>query len=178
MSARDLAFALLVILLWGLNFVVIKIGLDSLPPMLLGATRFTLAAIPAIFFIRRPQVPLRWLVAYGLTISFGQFAFLFSAMDNGMPAGLASLVLQSQAFFTLLLAALLLSEKVRAHNLIGLLVAATGSTMTQSLLALSISNSTARLLAEARLLRLVSSRVSCCQYRARGRGAVKLRLST
>lgn len=126
MSARDLAFALLVILLWGLNFVVIKIGLDSLPPMLLGATRFTLAAIPAIFFIRRPQVPLRWLVAYGLTISFGQFAFLFSAMDNGMPAGLASLVLQSQAFFTLLLAALLLSEKVRAHNLIGLLVAATG----------------------------------------------------
>lgn len=63
MSARDLAFALLVILLWGLNFVVIKVGLDSLPPMLLGATRFTLAAIPAIFFIRRPQVPLRWLIA-------------------------------------------------------------------------------------------------------------------
>ncbi|HCL42103.1 MAG TPA: O-acetylserine/cysteine exporter, partial [Pseudomonas sp.] len=126
MSARDLGFALLVILLWGLNFVVIKVGLDSLPPMLLGATRFTLAAIPAIFFIRRPQVPLRWLIAYGMTISFGQFAFLFSAMDNGMPAGLASLVLQSQAFFTLLLAALLLSEKVRAHNLIGLLVAATG----------------------------------------------------
>ena len=126
MSARDLGFALLVILLWGLNFVVIKVGLDSLPPMLLGAMRFTLAAIPAIFFIRRPQVPLRWLIAYGMTISFGQFAFLFSAMDNGMPAGLASLVLQSQAFFTLLLAALLLSEKVRAHNLIGLLVAATG----------------------------------------------------
>ena len=75
---------------------------------------------------RRPQVPLRWLIAYGMTISFGQFAFLFSAMDNGMPAGLASLVLQSQAFFTLLLAAMLLSEKVRAHNLIGLLVAATG----------------------------------------------------
>ena len=126
MSARDLGFALLVILIWGLNFVVIKLGLDELPPMLLGAMRFTLAAIPAVFFVRRPQIPLRWLVAYGMTISFGQFAFLFSAMANGMPAGLASLVLQSQAFFTLLLAALLLSEKVRAHNLAGLLTAAAG----------------------------------------------------
>ena len=78
MSARDLAFASLVILLWGLNFVVIKVGLDSLPPMLLGATRFTLAAIPAIFFIRRPQVPLRWLIAYGTSWHFG-----LSFGDNG-----------------------------------------------------------------------------------------------
>ncbi|MEH6492561.1 EamA family transporter [Halopseudomonas sp.] len=126
MTPRDLGFALLVILVWGLNFVVIKLGLDELPPMLLGALRFTLAAIPAVFFIRRPQIPLRWLLAYGLTISFGQFAFLFSAMSAGMPAGLASLVLQSQAFFTLLFAALVLGERIRAHNLIGLLIAATG----------------------------------------------------
>jgi O-acetylserine/cysteine efflux transporter len=126
MSPRDLGFALLVILLWGLNFIVIKLGLDELPPMLLGALRFTLAAIPAVFFVRRPQIPLRWLLAYGLTISFGQFAFLFSAMSVGMPAGLASLVLQSQAFFTLLFAALVLGERIRAHNLIGLLIAAAG----------------------------------------------------
>ncbi len=126
MSARDLGFALLVILVWGLNFIVIKLGLDELPPMLLGALRFTLAAIPAVFFIRRPQIPLRWLLAYGLTISFGQFAFLFSAMSVGMPAGLASLVLQSQAFFTLLFAALVLGERIRVHNLIGLLIAAAG----------------------------------------------------
>jgi len=126
MTPRDLGFALLVILVWGLNFVVIKLGLDELPPMLLGALRFTLAAIPAVFFIRRPQIPLRWLLAYGLTISFGQFAFLFSAMSAGMPAGLASLVLQSQAFFTLLFAALVLGERIRANNLIGLLFAATG----------------------------------------------------
>ncbi|SDR73912.1 O-acetylserine/cysteine efflux transporter [Halopseudomonas sabulinigri] len=129
MSPRDLGFALLVILVWGLNFVVIKLGLDELPPMLLGALRFTLAAIPAVFFIRRPQIPLRWLLAYGLTISFGQFAFLFSAMSVGMPAGLASLVLQSQAFFTLLFASLVLGERIRAHNLIGLLIAATGLIM-------------------------------------------------
>ena len=126
MSPRDLGFAMLVILVWGLNFVVIKVGLNDLPPMLLGAMRFTLAAIPAVFFIRRPKIPLRWLLAYGLTISFGQFAFLFSAMSVGMPAGLASLVLQSQAFFTLLFAAMVLGEQVRIHNLVGLCVAAGG----------------------------------------------------
>ncbi|MFI8744398.1 EamA family transporter [Pseudomonas sp. NPDC077186] len=126
MSPKDLLLALLVIVVWGLNFVVIKLGLHEMPPMLLGALRFLLAAFPAILFVRRPQVPLRWLLAYGLTISLGQFACLFYAMQVGMPAGLASLVLQSQAFFTLLLAALLLGERLRASNLLGLLVAAAG----------------------------------------------------
>lgn len=126
MTPRDVCFALLVIVVWGLNFVVIKVGLDGVPPMLLGALRFTLAAIPAIFFIKRPDLPLRWLVAYGMTISFGQFAFLFSAMSVGMPAGLASLILQSQAFFTLMFAALVLGERVRPSNLLGLVVAAAG----------------------------------------------------
>ena len=126
MSPKDLCLALVVIVAWGLNFVVIKVGLDGVPPMLLGALRFTLAALPAIFFIKRPALPLRWLLAYGLTISLGQFAFLFSAMAVGMPAGLASLVLQSQAFFTLFLAALLLGERLRASNLLGLLIAAAG----------------------------------------------------
>ena len=126
MSLKDLLLALVVIIVWGLNFVVIKVGLHDMPPMLLGALRFLLAAFPAILFIRRPQLPLRWLLLYGLTISLGQFAFLFSAMAVGMPAGLASLVLQSQAFFTLLFAALLLGERLRAANLFGLLVAAGG----------------------------------------------------
>ncbi len=126
MSPRDLLLALVVIVVWGLNFVVIMVGLQDVPPMLLGALRFLLAALPAVFFIRPPRVPLRWLLAYGLTISLGQFAFLFSAMKVGMPAGLASLVLQSQAFFTLFFAALLLGERVRAVNLFGLLVAAGG----------------------------------------------------
>ncbi|WP_457789772.1 EamA family transporter [Pseudomonas sp. PL-6] len=126
MSPKDLLLALLVIVVWGLNFVVIKLGLHEMPPMLLGALRFLLAAFPAILFVRRPQVPLRWLLAYGLTISLGQFACLFYAMHVGMPAGLASLVLQSQAFFTLFFAALLLGERLRASNLLGLLVAAAG----------------------------------------------------
>jgi len=126
MSPKDLLLALVVIIVWGLNFVVIKVGLHDMPPMLLGALRFMLAAFPAILFVRRPQIPLRWLLAYGLTISLGQFAFLFYAMSVGMPAGLASLVLQSQAFFTLLFAALLLGERLRMANLFGLLVAAGG----------------------------------------------------
>ncbi|WP_314408385.1 EamA family transporter [Pseudomonas kuykendallii] len=126
MSPKDLLLALVVIIVWGLNFVVIKVGLHGLPPMLLGALRFMLAAFPAVFFIKRPQIPLRWLLAYGLTISLGQFAFLFSAMYVGMPAGLASLVLQSQAFFTLFFAALFLSERIRPANLVGLVVAAGG----------------------------------------------------
>ncbi len=126
MSPKDLLLALVVIVVWGMNFVVIKIGLDDIPPMLLGALRFMLAAFPAILFIKRPKMPLRWLFAYGATISLGQFAFLFSAMKVGMPAGLASLVLQSQAFFTLFFAALFLGERLRPTNLIGLLIAAGG----------------------------------------------------
>jgi O-acetylserine/cysteine efflux transporter len=128
-APRDLMLALIVIVVWGLNFVVIRYGLDDLPPMLLGGLRFTLVAIPAVFFIRRPNLPLRWLIAYGATISLGQFAFLFEAMANGMPAGLASLVLQSQAFFTLFFAALFIGERLRAASVVGLLVAAGGLAM-------------------------------------------------
>lgn len=129
MAPKDLLLALIVIVAWGLNFVVIRYGLDGLPPMLLGGLRFTLVAIPAIFFIKRPNLPLRWLIAYGATISLGQFAFLFEAMANGMPAGLASLVLQAQAFFTLIFAALFIGERLRAASVLGLLVAAGGLTM-------------------------------------------------
>ncbi|MEW6345347.1 MAG: EamA family transporter [Paraburkholderia sp.] len=126
MAPKDLLLALVVVIAWGVNFVVIKVGLHGVPPMLLGALRFTLAAVPAVFFVKRPQMPWRWLLAYGATISFGQFAFLFSAMYVGMPAGLASLVLQAQAFFTLIFAALFLHERFRAPNVIGLAIASGG----------------------------------------------------
>jgi O-acetylserine/cysteine efflux transporter len=126
MSPRDLLLALVVVVAWGVNFVVIKVGLHGVPPMLLGALRFALAAVPAVFFVKRPNLPWRWLIAYGATISLGQFAFLFSAMYVGMPAGLASLVLQAQAFFTLMFAALFLHERFRLPNVVGLLIAAGG----------------------------------------------------
>ncbi len=126
MPLRHWLAALLVVLLWGLNFVVIKFGVGEFPPLLLGALRFAMVAFPAILFIPRPVISLRLLLLFGLTLCFGQFAFLFSAIAMGMPAGLASLVLQSQAFFSVLIAALLLNEKVRIHSIIAMIIAAMG----------------------------------------------------
>src|SRR5690606_35559224 len=114
MPLKDWLAALVVIVAWGSNFVVIKYGLSEIPPLLLGALRFMLVAFPAVFFVKRPNLPWRIIVLYGLTISVGQFSFLFTAMYVGMPAGLASLVLQSQAFFTILIAAVFLRERVHA----------------------------------------------------------------
>src|SRR5690606_7540735 len=104
---------------------------SEVPPLLLGALRFTFVAFPAILFVKRPQMPWRIIILYGLTISLGQFVFLFTAMYVGMPAGLASLVLQSQAFFTVLIAALLLGEGVRRHNIVGMGAAALGLVLIQ-----------------------------------------------
>jgi len=129
MSVKDMLLALCVVVAWGVNFVVIKLGLQGMPPFLLAGLRFSLVAFPAIFFVRRPPIPLRWLVVYGMTISFGQFTFLFLAIKLGMPAGLASLVLQAQAFFTLLLGALLLSEKLRWNHIVGIIIATLGMFM-------------------------------------------------
>lgn len=126
MQAKDRLLALGIIVVWGVNFVVIKVGLNGVPPMLLGALRFSLVALPAIFLVPRPRAPWSRLVAYGATISLGQFAFLFYAMAVGMPAGLASLVLQSQVFFTVAFAALFLREPVRWHHVAGMAVAAAG----------------------------------------------------
>lgn len=123
---RDLALALLVILAWGVNFAVIKVGVSDVPPMLLGALRYVCAAFPALLFVRPPRVPLRLYLLYGATIAVGQFALLFTAIHVGMPSGLASLVLQSQSFFTLLLAAWWLGEKWRVNQLAGLGLAGVG----------------------------------------------------
>ncbi|NIY92260.1 EamA family transporter [Vibrio diazotrophicus] len=126
MSIRDRFLALAIVLVWGVNFVVIKVGLQGMPPLLLAGLRFAFVALPAIFFIKRPQVPLKWLVAYGLTINFLQFSLLFWALKVGMAAGLASLLLQAQAFITLGFGVLLLKEKVRIHNMIAVSVAGAG----------------------------------------------------
>lgn len=126
MPAKDWLAALVVVIAWGLNFVVIKQGLSEIPPLLLGALRFSFVAFPAVFFIKRPALPWRIILLYGLTISLGQFVFLFTALYVGMPAGLASLILQAQAFFTVLMAALFLGEKLRSHNLLGMVVAVLG----------------------------------------------------
>jgi len=126
MPLRDWLAALVIIILWGVNFVVIKLALTEIPPLLLGCLRFTLVAFPAVFFIKRPALPVFTIILYGATISLGQFAFLFSALYVGMPAGLASVVMQAQAFFTVMIAAVLLHEPLRRHNVLGVTIAAFG----------------------------------------------------
>lgn len=126
MPLKDVLQALAIVLIWGVNFVVIKYGVADVPPLLLGALRFMLAAFPAVLLVRRPALPWGWVAAYGLSVGVGQFAFLFSAIKLGMPAGLASVVLQSQAFFTLILAGLMLHERWQAAQILGLLCACAG----------------------------------------------------
>jgi len=129
MQRRDLIIGLLVIIVWGLNFIAIKLGLQDMPPLLLGALRFLLACFPAILFLPRPPIPWTWLIALGMSINVGQFAFLFLGMKVGMPAGLASLVLQSQAFFTLFIAVAWFDERWQWNHLVGLTLSACGMTI-------------------------------------------------
>ncbi|ADO48551.1 O-acetylserine/cysteine exporter [[Enterobacter] lignolyticus] len=126
MTRKDGLLALLVVVVWGLNFVVIKLGLHNMPPLMLAGLRFLLVAFPALLFVARPKIPFRLLAGYGLTISFGQFAFLFSAIKFGMPAGLASLVLQAQAFFTILLGAFIFGERLQSRQVAGITLAVIG----------------------------------------------------
>jgi O-acetylserine/cysteine efflux transporter len=123
---RDLALALLVVVLWGVNFVVIKLGLRGVSPFVLGGLRFVLTAFPAVFFVERPRLPLRIYLAFALTTFLAQFALLFWAIKVGMPSGLSSVVHQSQAFFTLLFAAVVLGEKPNRAQIAGVIVAALG----------------------------------------------------
>ena len=87
MSTRDILLALFVALLWGFNFVVMKVGVGELPPLLLAALRFFLAAVPFVFIWPRPDVPWRLIVAFGLLFGVVKFGLLFWAMRAGMPAG-------------------------------------------------------------------------------------------
>lgn len=126
MSPRDILLALVIVVVWGLNFIAIKWGVALVPPLLLTALRYTAAAIPAVFFVRRPQVRLSILVTYGIAVGVLQFGTLFVAIKLGMPAGLSSLVIQMQAFFTIGLAVLLLGERPGRPQLLGAGIALAG----------------------------------------------------
>jgi len=126
MPFTDVFQALIVAAVWGFNFVVIKWGVSGVPPLLLGALRFALVAVAGVCWVARPRIPWRWLTVYAMTMGVGQFACLFCAIKFGMPAGLASVVLQSQAFFTLLFARAFLHEHGQRAQVLGLLLAACG----------------------------------------------------
>jgi O-acetylserine/cysteine efflux transporter len=126
LTLRHALLALAVTFVWGTNFVIIRIGLAHLPPLLFAALRFTLVAFPAIFFLKRPQVPWRMLGAYGLFIGAGQFGILFIAMKSSISPGLASLVVQSQVFFTIGLAMMINRERLRIYHVAALVLAFAG----------------------------------------------------
>ncbi|MFI6641890.1 EamA family transporter [Streptomyces sp. NPDC050504] len=120
------ALAALVAALWGVNFVVIEVGLDHFPPLLFSALRFLAAALPAVFLVGRPTVAWKWLVGVGIALGVAKFGLLFIGMDQGMGAGLSSLVLQIQAVFTALIAMAVLGERPGRTRLLGMAVAFAG----------------------------------------------------
>jgi drug/metabolite transporter (DMT)-like permease len=125
-TARHRLLAVLVAVLWGANFLAIHLGLDHMPPLFFAGLRMLVIAVPTVVFVPRPQVPLRWLIGYGIGFGTLQFVFLFIAMDVGMPTGLASLVLQASAPCTVLLGAVFLRERLTARQGIGIGLAVLG----------------------------------------------------
>ncbi|MFF4654973.1 EamA family transporter [Streptomyces sp. NPDC001381] len=126
MRPAHLALAVLVAAVWGVNFTVIEIGLGHFPPLLFSALRFLVAAVPAVFLVGRPKVAWKWIVAVGLVLGVAKFGLLFVGMDAGMPAGLASLVLQIQAVFTAVIAFAVLGERPSRVRALGMLTALAG----------------------------------------------------
>ncbi|HEY0832950.1 MAG TPA: EamA family transporter [Azospirillum sp.] len=128
MRPLHILLAVCVAAVWGFNFVAIKVGLRDFPPILFSSLRFALAATPLLVLGLKggPPVAWRWILGIGLVLGVVKFSLLFVGMDIGMPAGLSSLVLQSQAFFTVLFAALWLGERPGPRPLAGMAVAAAG----------------------------------------------------
>lgn len=126
MLLRHRLLALLVAVCWGVNFPATALALDHFPPLFMVALRFAIIAIPTLIFIPRPKVPFRWLLGVGLGIGTMQFAFLYLGMEAGMPAGLASIVLQASAPFTVIIAGIWLREKIGPRQAIGIAIAVLG----------------------------------------------------
>jgi O-acetylserine/cysteine efflux transporter len=126
LSLRHFLLALAVVAVWGSNFTIAKLALHDFPPVFFAFLRFLLAFVPAALFIRRPAVPWRLLAAYGVLIGAVQFGFLFAALKRDISPGLASLVVQSQAFFTIGLSIVLSGERVKPFQWFALALAASG----------------------------------------------------
>ncbi|TXT36116.1 MAG: hypothetical protein FD135_4511 [Comamonadaceae bacterium] len=126
LSWRHFLLALAVVAVWGSNFVVIKLALGQMPPLLFATLRFMVVIVPMVFFLPRPAVSWRNLAAYGLLIGVGQFGLLFVAMNGHISPGLASLVIQTQVFFTIGLAMLMAGESLQRVQWLALGLGAAG----------------------------------------------------
>ncbi len=120
LSLRDMGLGLLIVFFWGTNFVVVRWGLGTLPPLLMAAIRFALVLFPAIFFLRKPNISWSTLALYGLSVGTGQFGLLYIAMNGFISPGLASVVMQMQVFITIAVSAWRSGERPGAHQLLGL----------------------------------------------------------
>ncbi len=129
MSLKHSLLALLVVVIWGANFVVIDVGQADVPPLLFLALRFLVVCLPAIFFLKPPPIGWRNILAIGATLSLAQFALLYVALMLGMPPGLASLLLQTQVIFSMLVAALALGERPTRRQLVGAIIGMAGLTI-------------------------------------------------
>jgi len=119
MPLRDIFLALLVVAIWGFNFVVIKLSVDQVPPLLQAGLRFGLAAVPLVLFVKPPKTQWYWVVGFGMTLGVMLYAALNGAIFLGMPAGLSSLVLQTQVLFTILFAFFVFGERPRRAQYVG-----------------------------------------------------------
>ena len=126
MTPRHTLLALVVVVLWGFNFVANGLGLKDVPPLVFLAMRFALVAVPAVFFIRPPAIGWRNILLIGTFLSLAQFALLYIALSLGMPPGLASLLLQTQIVFTVLVSSLMLREHPTRRQLVGIVIGMVG----------------------------------------------------
>jgi O-acetylserine/cysteine efflux transporter len=125
-TRKDLIAVLSVVVIWGLNFVAAKLALQQVSPFQLGVLRYVFATLPFVFFIRPPKIAAKWIIAYGLVQGVGQFGFLYFSLTLGMTASLASVIMQTQVFFTAVFGFFMLSERLSRLQLLGLFFAACG----------------------------------------------------
>jgi len=126
MNKKDFLLAVFVTFIWGINFSVIKLGLDSLDPFMLSGLRFLLCALPLVFFVKKPNVAMGYIISYGLIFGVGLWGIVSLGIYYGISAGVASLVLQMTAFFTVILGALVLNETIDISKKIGFVIALIG----------------------------------------------------
>ena len=126
MKPIHILLAVLIAAIWGVNFVVIRLGLDNFPPLFFSAIRFSVASIPFVLFYRNPGIKWRWVLGIGFALGVAKFSLLFIGMNMGMPPGLSSIVLQTQVFFTVILAAMFIGERPNRNQVIGMLVSFSG----------------------------------------------------
>ncbi|MDD2494508.1 MAG: EamA family transporter [Tissierellia bacterium] len=126
MKKKDFILTLLVVIIWGANFTVIKLGVKGVPSMLLISLRYLFTAFPGIFFIKKPNIEFKYFIIYSLNVGVLQFACLFYALQIGMPAGLSSIIVQMQAFISPIFAYVILKEKITIKQITGIIIATIG----------------------------------------------------